>query len=104
MEMTFMDDMWQLMQASHFRLLSEDDWDTAQEEQFTVSSSKHVPAPQFSQLASCINPLQMQTQTSHEKCVHGPLAGAWDVGAVLQLDSFPISLWRSTRMLSIHLL
>lgn len=44
MEMTFMEDMWQLMQASHFRLLSKDDWDTAQEEQFTVSSSKHVPS------------------------------------------------------------
>lgn len=37
MEMTFMEDVWQLMQASHFRLLSKEDWETAQEEQFTVS-------------------------------------------------------------------
>ncbi|KAK9905089.1 hypothetical protein WJX75_009516 [Coccomyxa subellipsoidea] len=42
MEMTFMEDMWQLMQASHFRLLSEDDWDTAQEEQFTFNSPVEV--------------------------------------------------------------
>lgn len=37
MEMNFLEDMYELMQASHFRLLSEEDWDTAQDEQFTVS-------------------------------------------------------------------
>ncbi len=34
--MTFLEDMYQLMQAAHFRLLSADDWKTAQAEQFTV--------------------------------------------------------------------
>lgn len=34
-----MEDMYQLMQAAHFRLLSAEDWNTAQAEQFTVSPS-----------------------------------------------------------------
>ncbi|EIE18772.1 hypothetical protein COCSUDRAFT_60075 [Coccomyxa subellipsoidea C-169] len=42
MEMTFMEDVWQLMQASHFRLLSKEDWETAQEEQFTFNSPVEV--------------------------------------------------------------
>ncbi len=36
-EITFLEDIHQLMQAAHFRLLSADDWKTAQAEQFTVS-------------------------------------------------------------------
>lgn len=44
-EMIFLEDMYQLMQASHFRLLSEEDWATAQDEQFTVSSSEHAAHP-----------------------------------------------------------
>jgi len=36
-EMTFLEDIYQLMQAAHFRLLSADDWKTAQAEQFTVN-------------------------------------------------------------------
>lgn len=43
MEMAFLEDMYELMQASHFRLLSEEDWDTAQDEQFTVSLSFSDP-------------------------------------------------------------
>ena len=38
--MTFLEDMYQLMQAAHFRLLSAEDWKTAQAEQFTVSSGQ----------------------------------------------------------------
>ena len=40
-EMTFLEDMYQLMQAAHFRLLSADDWKTAQAEQFTVRLWQH---------------------------------------------------------------
>ena len=36
-EIIFLEDIHQLMQAAHFRLLSADDWKTAQAEQFTVS-------------------------------------------------------------------
>lgn len=43
-EMTFLEDIHQLMQAAHFRLLSAEDWKTAQAEQFTVSQL-HEPAP-----------------------------------------------------------
>ena len=39
--MTFLEDMYQLMQAAHFRLLSADDWKTAQAEQFTVRLWQH---------------------------------------------------------------
>lgn len=39
-EMTFLEDMYQLMQAAHFRLLSAEDWNTAQAEQFTVRHGK----------------------------------------------------------------
>lgn len=39
--MTFLEDMYQLMQAAHFRLLSADDWKTAQAEQFTVRLCQH---------------------------------------------------------------
>ncbi|CAL8464423.1 g3958 [Coccomyxa elongata] len=42
MEMAFLEDMYELMQASHFRLLSEEDWDTAQDEQFTFNSPVEV--------------------------------------------------------------
>ena len=38
--MTFLEDIHQLMQAAHFRLLSADDWKTAQAEQFTVRVAK----------------------------------------------------------------
>ena len=40
--MTFLEDMYQLMQAAHFRLLSADDWKTAQAEQFTVRLWQHL--------------------------------------------------------------
>ena len=42
-EMTFLEDIYQLMQAAHFRLLSADDWKTAQAEQFTVSCPVSYP-------------------------------------------------------------
>ncbi len=48
MEVTFLEDMYELMQASHFRLLSGDDWDTAQDEQFTVSLPASEPHQQIS--------------------------------------------------------
>jgi len=42
-EMTFLEDIYQLMQAAHFRLLSADDWKTAQAEQFTVNHPISYP-------------------------------------------------------------
>lgn len=38
-EVSFLEDIYQLMQAAHFRLLSEEDWATAQDEEFTVRIS-----------------------------------------------------------------
>lgn len=35
-ELRFMSDLVGLLEACHFRLLSEEDWDTAQAEEFTV--------------------------------------------------------------------
>ena len=42
-EMTFLEDVYQLMQAAHFRLLSAEDWNTAQAEQFTVRHGEGLP-------------------------------------------------------------
>ena len=35
-EMAFVEDMFQLLQAAHFHVLSADEWATAQQESFTV--------------------------------------------------------------------
>lgn len=35
-ELCFMEDLVDILEASHFRLLSEEDWATAQAEEFTV--------------------------------------------------------------------
>ena len=56
--MTFLEDMYQLMQAAHFRLLSADDWKTAQAEQFTVILRQHPeawlnPSPVSLQALAC---------------------------------------------------
>ena len=40
-EMTFVEDMFQLLQATHFRVLSADEWATAQQENFTVCPLVH---------------------------------------------------------------
>jgi recombinational DNA repair ATPase RecF len=42
LEISFLEDIYQLMQAAHFRLLSEEEWATAQEEEFTVSIRWHA--------------------------------------------------------------
>lgn len=48
-----MEDLVDILEASHFRLLSAEDWATAQAEEFTVSSSPLQLPP--SQLDICCN-------------------------------------------------
>ena len=41
-EVTFLEDMYQLLQAAHFRVLSGEEWETAKEESFTVGWHGHL--------------------------------------------------------------
>ena len=38
-ELCFMEDLVDILEASHFRLLSAEDWETAQAEEFTVGAA-----------------------------------------------------------------
>ena len=77
-ELCFMEDVVDLLEASHFRLLSDEDWQTAQAEEFTVFHSS--TAPPGSLWPCCVVqafPAWSSTAALHDasavRCYHSPV-------------------------------